>query len=331
MSTIVVYKSKYGSTEQYAKWIAEELGADLRNAEHTKLNDLLPYDTVIYGAGVYIGCIAGIALISDNYERLKDKKLIVFTVGLTDPADKKKYDDLITKNFTWTMKDTIPVFHFRGALDYKKIGLGNKLMMKKMKIQEADFVTREQIKPLLESVGSSKPVNTATKIYETPRLTIETRHVHLPNGKDRNYLFVQPVPAVCILPTDETHVYLIRQYRAVIDEYILEVPAGGMDNGSETPLECAKRELAEEARLSAKEFVPRGYVYSTPGFCTEKLWLFEARGLFPCETCARDEDEIIDVVKVQKTEIFPMIQRGEIVDAKTIALLTRSLGKLNSD
>ena len=136
---------------------------------------------------------------------------------------------------------------------------------------------------------------------------------------------------MCILPTDETHVYLIRQYRAVIDEYILEVPAGGMDNGSETPLECAKRELAEEARLSAKEFVPRGYVYSTPGFCTEKLWLFEARGLTACEDCARDEDEIIDVVKVQKTEIFPMIQRGEIVDAKTIALLTRSLGKLNSD
>ena len=55
-----------------------------------------------------------------------------------------------------------------------------------MKIQEADFVTREQIKPLVEFVGSSKPVNTATKIYETPRLTIETRHVHLPNGKDRN-------------------------------------------------------------------------------------------------------------------------------------------------
>ena len=331
MSTVVVYKSRYGSTKQYAEWIAEELGADLKNAADVKLEDLLPYDTIIYGAGVYVGCIAGIALISDNYEQIKDKKIIVFTVGLTDPADKKKYEDLLTKNFSWKMQDTIPAFHLRGALDYKKIGLGNKLMMKKMKINEANFVSKEQIKPLLESVGSSKPVNTTTKIYDTPRLTIETRHVHLPNGKDRNYLFVQPVPAVCILPTDETHVYLIRQYRAVINEYILEVPAGGMDNGSETPLECAKRELAEEARFSAKEFLPRGYVYSTPGFCTEKLWLFEARGLAPCETCARDEDEIIEVVKVPKTDIFAMIARGEIVDAKTIALLTRSLGKVNTD
>ncbi|WP_319377880.1 flavodoxin domain-containing protein [uncultured Methanocorpusculum sp.] len=99
MSTVVVYKSKYGSTEQYAKWIAEELGADLKSAEQTKLDDLFPYDTIIYGAGVYVGCIAGIALIADNYEQLKDKKLIVFTVGLTDPAEKSKYIDLITKKF----------------------------------------------------------------------------------------------------------------------------------------------------------------------------------------------------------------------------------------
>ncbi len=147
MSTVVIYKSKYGSTKQYAGWIAEELGADLKNADDVKLQDLLPYDTIIYGAGVYIGCIAGIALISDNYEQLKDKKIIVFTVGLTDPADKKKCEDLCTKNYSWKMMDTIQTFHLRGALDYKKIGIGNKLMMKKMKIKEADFVSKEQILP----------------------------------------------------------------------------------------------------------------------------------------------------------------------------------------
>ena len=54
-------------------------------------------------------------------------------------------------------------------------------------------------------------------LYDTPRLKIETKPVHLPNGRDREYLFVQPVSAVCILPTDAESVYLIRQYRAVID------------------------------------------------------------------------------------------------------------------
>ncbi len=122
MSTVVIYKSKYGSTKQYAEWIAEELGADLKNADGVKPEDLLPYDTIIYGAGIYIGCIAGIPLISDDYEQLKEKMIIVFTVGLTDPADKRKCEDLRTKNYSWKMMDTIQIFHLRGALDYKKSG-----------------------------------------------------------------------------------------------------------------------------------------------------------------------------------------------------------------
>lgn len=160
-------------------------------------------------------------------------------------------------------------------------------------------------------------------VYESPKLKIETKPVHLPNGKDREYLFVQPVSAVCILPTDDTSVYLIRQYRAVIDEYILEVPAGGMDNPSESPLECAIRELGEEMQLKAQKYIPRGSIYSTPGFCTEKLWLFEAQGLSPRTDLKKDEDEIIDTVKIPKNKIFSMINNGDINDAKTIALITR--------
>ncbi len=163
------------------------------------------------------------------------------------------------------------------------------------------------------------------RIYDTPRLVIETKDITLPNGKERTYLFVQPVEAVCILPTDDEYVYLIRQYRAVIDSYILEVPAGGMDKAGETPEDAARRELAEEARVSAAEIIPRGFVYSSPGFCTEKLWLFEARGLKPCEDFSMDEDEIIEQVKIPRGDVFKMIASGEISDAKTIALLTRVL------
>lgn len=162
-------------------------------------------------------------------------------------------------------------------------------------------------------------------LYDTPRLKIETRPVHLPNGYDREYLFVQPVSAVCILPTDATSVFLIRQYRAVIDAYIYEVPAGGMESDDADPVTAARRELAEEARFSAGELIPRGFVYSSPGFCTEKLWLFEARDLLPCEEFARDEDEIIEVVRIAKEEARRMVQDGRISDAKTIALLARCL------
>ena len=162
-------------------------------------------------------------------------------------------------------------------------------------------------------------------IFDSPRVRIETQNVHLPNGRDREYLFVKPVDAVCILPTDDDFVYLIRQYRAVIDSYILEVPAGGMDHGNETPLEAAQRELAEEAKMQATEFIDRGFIYTSPGFCTEKLWLFEARGLSPCTDHAMDPDEIIETVRISKSKVFDMIQAGEISDAKTITLLTRAL------
>ena len=164
-------------------------------------------------------------------------------------------------------------------------------------------------------------------IYDSPRLVIETKDILLPNGKERKYLFVQPVEAVCILPVDEEYVYLIRQYRAVIDSYILEVVAGGMDKEGESKEDAARRELAEEARMQAEEIIPRGLVYSSPGFCTEKLWLFEARGLSPCEDLAMDEDEIIEQVKVRREDVFSMIASGEISDAKTIALLTRVLNQ----
>lgn len=164
-----------------------------------------------------------------------------------------------------------------------------------------------------------------TVIYDTPRLKIEKKPVHLPNGRDREYLFVEPVSAVCILPTDATSVYLIRQYRAVIDAYIYEVPAGGMESDDCDPVDAARRELGEEARFSAEELIPRGFIYSSPGFCTEKLWLFEARGLSPREDLDRDADEIIDVIQIPRNEAAAMILDGRICDAKTIALLTRCL------
>ena len=131
--------------------------------------------------------------------------------------------------------------------------------------------------------------------------------------------------AVCILPVDERSVYLIRQYRAVIDAYIYDVQAGGMESSDCDPIDAARRELGEEARFSAEELITRGFIYSSPGFCTEKLWLFEARGLSPREDLDRDADEIIDVVQISRSEAAAMIQDGRICDAKTIVILTRCL------
>ena len=60
MNTIIIYKSKYGSTETYAHWIAEALSCEMRDAKSVKIDDLLKYDTIIYGGGLYAEIIAGV-------------------------------------------------------------------------------------------------------------------------------------------------------------------------------------------------------------------------------------------------------------------------------
>ena len=64
MNAIVIYKSKYGSTKDYAMWIAEELGCEAKDAKSVKVLDLLAYDTIIYGGGLYAEIIAGVSLIT---------------------------------------------------------------------------------------------------------------------------------------------------------------------------------------------------------------------------------------------------------------------------
>ena len=63
----VVYKSKYGSTEKYAHWIAEDVKADIFKADNVKLDILLDYDTIVYCGGLYAGGILGFSLIKKNY------------------------------------------------------------------------------------------------------------------------------------------------------------------------------------------------------------------------------------------------------------------------
>ena len=86
MNTIVVYKTKYGATKTYAEWIANELGCEALDAKNVKIDDILKYDTIIYGGGLYAEIINGLHMLTKNMDKLKDKKIAVFTTGLTPPS-----------------------------------------------------------------------------------------------------------------------------------------------------------------------------------------------------------------------------------------------------
>lgn len=117
LSIIVIYRSKYGSTKQYALWIAESLSCEAKDARDVSIEELADYDTIIYGGGLYAEIIAGVTIITKNLDKLADKKLIVYTTGIT-PLDCREYYDKIVaeKNFKNNALDFIKVYNFLGKM-----------------------------------------------------------------------------------------------------------------------------------------------------------------------------------------------------------------------
>ncbi len=134
MKAVVIYKSKYGSTRQYAEWIAEELSADIFDAKSVNAKNLAEYDTIIYGGGLYAEVIAGVTLITKNIDKLSGKKLIVFTTGITPIEYREYYDKLVLdKNFKGDIREKIKVFNFLGKMILDELTLPHRTAIKSLK------------------------------------------------------------------------------------------------------------------------------------------------------------------------------------------------------
>jgi ADP-ribose pyrophosphatase len=122
--------------------------------------------------------------------------------------------------------------------------------------------------------------------------------------------------SVAVLAHDEEFVYLVAQPREAVEEdRLLEIPAGTLDVAAETPLECAQRELAEEAELRAESWRELHVVYTSPGVLSEREWIFAATELSPASG-QRDDDEQIEIVRLPLAEIPAALP--QISDATTL-------------
>src|SRR5437762_10283047 len=148
---------------------------------------------------------------------------------------------------------------------------------------------------------------------------------------DRTYIrevVHHPGSAVILPAFDDGTIALVRQYRHPAVRYLLELPAGSL-NDKERPEEGAARELEEELGLQAGRIEKLSEFFVSPGFCEEKMWLYLATEM--TETAQRlEDDEILEVVRLPIEQALRMITDGEIEDAKTIIGLMLAAPRLGA-
>ncbi len=170
-----------------------------------------------------------------------------------------------------------------------------------------------------------KRLSTKT-LHEGKHVDFLAKRYRRADGSEVEREVIEHPGSVAVLAHDEEFAYLVAQPREAVEEdELLEIPAGTLDVEGEDELECAKRELAEEAELRAEHWALLHVVYPSPGFLSEKVTIFEATGLSPASG-ERDEDEEIEIVRLPLAEIEQALP--DIRDATTVIALLRLKEKL---
>ena len=159
-------------------------------------------------------------------------------------------------------------------------------------------------------------------IYDGRVVKLYKDKIELSTGSESFREVVKHSGGVVILARKEDKILLVKQFRYPMKKVLFELPAGKLETG-EDPFEAAKRELEEETGYCAEKWTKLGYVYTSPGYSDEKLYLFKAEDL-KFTHCHPDEGEIIQAFEYKYDDVLKMIDNGEINDAKTLCALLRA-------
>ncbi len=169
-----------------------------------------------------------------------------------------------------------------------------------------------------QPTDQTETVLSSERIYEGRIINLRVDTVRLPNGKTSKREVVEHGGAVAIVPMqNDNTVLLVRQFRLPAGKPLLEIPAGGIEDG-EDPEACARRELSEEIGMTPGQLIPLFQTFVAPGYTTEKIYGFLALDLSPAPG-DQDEDEFVQVVPMPLADALAAIATGEIEDGKTVS------------
>jgi ADP-ribose pyrophosphatase len=163
------------------------------------------------------------------------------------------------------------------------------------------------------------------RVHSGRVLQLDLDTVRFPDGSTGELELIRHPGAAAVVPllSDPTAsdplVLMLHQYRYATGGRLWEVPAGTLGPG-EDPAVCARRELEEEAGVTAGSLEHLTTIWTTPGFTSERIHLYWARDLTPTRT-AHERDEFIEVVPRPLSQVLKDVESGEVCDAKTVCAI----------
>jgi ADP-ribose pyrophosphatase len=202
----------------------------------------------------------------------------------------------------------------------KKAAKSKAKKLKKSKEKKAK--EKKALKGLMPLTEEKAEVLSSETVFEGPLFRVSRDRLVEPGGKQATRDIVRHNGSVVILALDKEKnkrdpwVVVERQYRHAANHYLWELPAGKLEAG-EDPLQGAQRELVEETGYHAKKWKPLIEYYASPGFLGESMIVFVAEGLVAGDAHPED-DEQIAIRLVKLSELLKLIEKGAIVDGKTL-------------
>lgn len=171
MSGIIFYRSKYGSTKKYADWLSEATGYKAVSIDKADISEAADCDTVVFAGAVYASGISCISFLRKNIDKVKGKKLAVFSCAAS-PYDEKFFNELVKLN----MKDDlegIPVFYGRGGFDMKNMTFKDRTLCKLLRkaVSKKDPKDYESWERAIMEVDETEAGDWTDKSYLEPLIS----------------------------------------------------------------------------------------------------------------------------------------------------------------